>query len=268
MGLLLGVRQGNRLKSRLSDAFLFIRRIDPVKIWAYACYSWINHRPGSDFNYKEFLMKGLKFMKASKFIFFLNLFLSIALIRGNDIKSQEMTHIQGNSLEDTKDIHRMLVFGEKKIYLSHLPMFDGVTKDKMEYTTPHRYQVILEASFQRGEKNLQNIYFDDRRKNPSVRIYTLDPELFVLPRLSSGSPLLTEFKATIFRGHVEKKGLISFHQLFSCRSGKTISTNRFYATLPEDRLRPATLTAVVNSMKRLVLTEYFIGFKRILAHRR
>lgn len=77
----------------------------------------------------------------------------------------------------------MLLFGEKTIYLSHLPMFHGLKKDKddkvikdkngkTEYASPHRYQVILEASFLRGAQNLQNVYSDDRRKNASVRIYT------------------------------------------------------------------------------------------------
>ena len=64
----------------------------------------------------------------------------------------------------------MLLFGEKKIYLSHLPMFDGLNEDKTEYTAPHRYQVILELTFQRGTQNLANIYSDDRRKNPGVKV--------------------------------------------------------------------------------------------------
>jgi hypothetical protein len=113
------------------------------------------------------------------------------------------------TLEDAPNTHNMLVFGEEKIYLSHLPMFHSVTPDNTNYTSPHRYQVILEASFHRGEQNLQSVYSDDRRKNASVRIYTLQPEVFVLPRLSSGSPqspLLTGFKATVFRGHLEKGG--------------------------------------------------------------
>lgn len=110
--------------------------------------------------------------------------------------------------EDVPNTHNMLVFGEKKIYLSHLPMFDDVTANKADYTSPHRYQVILEASFHKGVQNLQNVYTDDRRKNANVRIYTLNPELFVLPGVSSGSPLLTGFKAKVFRGHLEKGGRV------------------------------------------------------------
>lgn len=113
--------------------------------------------------------------------------------------------------EDAPNTHNMLVFGEKKIYLSHLPMFDGLTSTKTDYTSPHRYQVILDVSFLRGAQNLQPIYTDDRRKNAGVRIYTLNPELFVLSRLDTGSPRglpLTGFKANVFRGHLEKGGRV------------------------------------------------------------
>jgi hypothetical protein len=108
--------------------------------------------------------------------------------------------------EDAPNTHNMLVFWEKAIYLSHLPMFDGVTSNKTDYTSPHRYQVILEASFHSGAQDLGNIYGDDRRKNARVRIYTLNPEDFVLSRLASGNPPLTGFKAKVFRGHLERGG--------------------------------------------------------------
>ncbi len=127
---------------------------------------------------------------------------------GSSLKAEAQSHVMH---EDAPNTHNMLVFGEKKIYLSHLPMFDGVNEDKTEFTAPHRYQVILEVSFLRGGQNLQNVYSDDRRKNASVRIYTLNPEEFVLPRLGLGSPqspLLPGFKATVFRGHVEKRGKV------------------------------------------------------------
>jgi len=121
--------------------------------------------------------------------------------------------------EDKPNTHNMLVFGEKAIYLSHLPMFDGLKKNKKgkviedkngktEYASPHRYQVILEASFLRGAQNLQNIYSDDRRKNSSVRIYTLNPKEFVLSRLAADNSPLTAFKAKVFRGHLERGGQV------------------------------------------------------------
>jgi hypothetical protein len=110
---------------------------------------------------------------------------------------------------DAPNTHNMLVFGEKKIYLSHLPMFDGMNSEKTEFTSPHRYQVILEASFVNGTQNLMSVYLNDRRQHPNVRIYTLNPAVFVLPKLVSNSPQtppLSAFKATIFRGHLEKGG--------------------------------------------------------------
>jgi hypothetical protein len=113
--------------------------------------------------------------------------------------------------EDCPNTHNMLVFGEKTIYLSHLPMFDGLTANKADYASPHRYQVILEVSFQRNGKDLQNIYSADRGRNPSIRIYTLNPKQFVLPRFVSGNPEsapLTAFKAKVFRGHLENGGRV------------------------------------------------------------
>ena len=138
---------------------------------------------------------------------------------GSGLKAEAQSQVMH---EDSPNRHNMLVFGEKTIYLSHLPMFLDLIKDKdgnvikdkngkMEYASPHRYQVILKASFHRSVQNLQNVYTDDRRKNASVRIYTLNPEDFVLPRLASGSPqspLLTGFKAKVFRGHLETDGQV------------------------------------------------------------
>lgn len=113
--------------------------------------------------------------------------------------------------EDLPNTHNMLVFGEKTIFLSHLPMFDGVTSNKKDYTSPHRYQAIFEASFRKGDQNLDSIYTEDRASNANVRIYTLNPETFVLSRLSSdNSPgsLLNEFQAKVFRGHLERGGTV------------------------------------------------------------
>ena len=130
---------------------------------------------------------------------------SAALLSGN-LNVGAQSHVMH---EDSPNTHNMLVFGDKKIYLSHLPMFGGVNdKDKTEYASPHRYQVILEASFHRGAKDLQDIYGDDRRKNTSVRIYTLNPEEFVLSRLASGNSPMTAFTAKVFRGHLERGGRV------------------------------------------------------------
>ena len=95
-------------------------------------------------------------------------------------------------------LHNMMVVGQQAIYLSHLPMFDS----------EHRFQVILEATLARGGQNVGKVYVDDRRANPSVRMYTLKPgDVFVLPRLfGTDPPPRRSFPGTLFRGHLERRG--------------------------------------------------------------
>lgn len=129
--------------------------------------------------------------------------LAVIVFGGRAVSQPHVAH------GDTPNTHNMLVFGEKKIYLSHLPMFGGMDDGKTEFTSPHRYQVILEASFVNGTQDLLPVYLNYRRQHPNTRIYTLNPEVFVLPGLvSTGgtTPPLLAFKATIFRGHLEKGG--------------------------------------------------------------
>ena len=44
------------------------------------------------------------------------------------------------SAEDHPATHNMLVVGHDTIFLSHLPMFQGVNATKAAFTSPHRYQ--------------------------------------------------------------------------------------------------------------------------------
>ena len=93
--------------------------------------------------------------------------------------------------------HNMAVVGDRRVYLSHLPMF----------MSPHNAQVILEATFVRDGKSVDDLYFADRAAHPSIRFYTLSPEEFALDELfAAGSRRRTQFKATVFRGHLEKGG--------------------------------------------------------------
>jgi hypothetical protein len=101
---------------------------------------------------------------------------------------------------DEPSVHNMLIVGQNTVFLSHLPMFSEPGSE-----SPHRYQVILEASFSRPDADPQAQYAADRAQNPTTRIYTLNPERFVLPNLVSGGRL-TSFKAKVFRGHLEKEG--------------------------------------------------------------
>ena len=110
--------------------------------------------------------------------------------------------------EDAPNQHNMLVFGERTIYLSHLPMFDGLDEPKTGFSSPHRFQVILEATFEVNGKDAGDLYRKDRQAHPATRIYTLEPEPFVLTRLFSPAnrPQVGSFKAKVFRGHLEQGG--------------------------------------------------------------
>jgi hypothetical protein len=112
----------------------------------------------------------------------------------------------------------MLVVGEKAVYFYHLPMF----QQKGQALMPHRYQVILEVDFDKEGSDPLDDYTKDRQNHPDTKIYTVNPEPFVLPTLVSS---LHQFKGTIFRGHLEKggsnilpdvgvnvKGLVYFHK--------------------------------------------------------
>ena len=96
-----------------------------------------------------------------------------------------------------KAVHNMVVVGERRIFLSHLPMF----------MPPHDMQVILETTFVKQGHSVDDVYFADRAKNKAVRFYTLQPRSFALAGSLAGdsdSSALTRFTATVFRGHLEK----------------------------------------------------------------
>jgi hypothetical protein len=110
--------------------------------------------------------------------------------------------------EDPPNTHNMLVVGEKAVFLSHLPMFDGVDASGTKFVSPHRFQVILEGVLTDGGKDISELYLRDRREHPDTRIYTLNPNRFVLTRLFTPAekPRQTSFTATVFRGHLEQGG--------------------------------------------------------------
>jgi hypothetical protein len=104
---------------------------------------------------------------------------------------------------DPPMIHNMMIVGRQTVFLSHLPMFNSPRA-----VSPHRYQVILEATFTKPGSDTQAVYANDRKNNPKTKIYTLSPDKeFVLPNLvSSGAgSSLSRFTANIFRGHFEKR---------------------------------------------------------------
>jgi hypothetical protein len=79
------------------------------------------------------------------------------------------------TLEDPPATHDMMIVGKDKVFLSHLPMFDKESKDHTAFLSPHRYQVILEATLSRGGQEATQIYIADRARNPGVKMYTLNP---------------------------------------------------------------------------------------------
>jgi hypothetical protein len=69
----------------------------------------------------------------------------------------------------------MLLVGEQSAFLSHLPKFDGTNEAGSEFTSPHRFQVILQASFSRGTEVLHlsgdvHVVFPDRKNVAADRI--------------------------------------------------------------------------------------------------
>jgi hypothetical protein len=107
--------------------------------------------------------------------------------------------------EDAPHTHNMMLVGTKTAFLSHLPMFvnKGVGP---EFDSPHRFQVILEATFTDGDRNLTEVYFKDRMKNPAVKMYTLNPGRFVLSHVAHGSALKKFRGNALIRGHLERGG--------------------------------------------------------------
>ena len=125
-------------------------------------------------------------------------FAAAAVLLGLRAKAETHRHA-----DDAPNTHNMLIVGRESAFLSHLPMFTAPNFD-----SPHRYQVILEAAFTKTGANPQVVYADDRRRNPSTKIYTLNPDEFVLPHLhaAGGQASVNSFGAKIFRGHLEKPG--------------------------------------------------------------
>lgn len=97
-------------------------------------------------------------------------------------------HQHGNG--DAPSVHGMLMFGQQELFISHLPMFH----------TPHDYQAI--ASVELSEKN-KSIYLNSKSNNPLESVYTIVPEIFVLPEVFVEG---ATFKAQVFKGHFERGG--------------------------------------------------------------
>ena len=102
--------------------------------------------------------------------------------------------------------HNWMLVGSQTAFLSHLPMFEKLNPAGTDYLTPHRFQVILQASFTSRGSDVSPLYFADRRDHKNVKMFTVSPSKdFVLAQVVS-SPPLKSFQATVFRGHLERGG--------------------------------------------------------------
>jgi hypothetical protein len=120
------------------------------------------------------------------------------------LKAQHSLHHQTS--EDAPTTHNMMIVGVKTVYISHLPMFDSVTEDGTDFTSPHRRQVILEATFTQAGKDVTQLYSRDRQSHPKEKMYTLKPSQFVLERVDPNGKALKKFRGNaIFRGHLERE---------------------------------------------------------------
>ena len=62
-------------------------------------------------------------------------------------------------------VHGMAMFGDKSIYLSHMPMF----------AAPHNAQVILEVSLSKDGEEPEDQYREDGRSNGNA-LYSVKPQ--------------------------------------------------------------------------------------------
>ena len=108
---------------------------------------------------------------------------------------------------EAPDTHKWMLVGSQTAFLSHLPMFEMLNPAKTEYMTPHRYQVILQASFNSGEQGRHAAVFRGPAKSSGRSRCTRSPrKACSCFRSSPHRPRLTSFQATVFRGHEERGG--------------------------------------------------------------
>jgi hypothetical protein len=112
--------------------------------------------------------------------------------------TQQHTHMDGGSdasvRKDQAAGHGMLVVGLNTVFFYHLPMF----------MSPHDYQVILEGKISQQGSDPQRSYTDDRKEHVGTRVYTFDPDPFILPDLFPPKPQRNRIRGDLFRGHFEK----------------------------------------------------------------
>jgi len=104
----------------------------------------------------------------------------------------------------------MMVFGERSVFLSHLPMFVGLCPDRAHFETEHRFQFIVEAAFEqpRTQRDVTELYKQDRQRHRDIRMYSLGPrQRFALAEIlmpPGSGDARKSFQADVHRGHLER----------------------------------------------------------------
>ena len=158
---------------------------------------------------------------------------------GAPLATAQQQHEASEACPINVGTHGMLVFGQRSVFLSHLPMFVDKCEDGKNFLSEHRFQLILNATFegQRTRSDATDLYRQDRQQNPQMRMYSLNPrQAFALAEIF-GPPASRErrrsFPADVFRGHFERGGSI-----ISGLRGATVQITRVVYThefLPLDR---------------------------------
>ncbi|MCU0438106.1 MAG: hypothetical protein MUC49_09315 [Raineya sp.] len=141
------------------------------------------------------------------------LFLCFFMLFGFFLKAQN------HHSTDKPSVHGMTLMGTETIYASHLPMFHS----------PHDYQIILELQF---SKETQAKYLTEKKNNPQEVLYTLEPEVFVLPTMVHKTK---KFKANLYRGHFERGG-VKFLENVEVMISKVIYFQKFNINAPKPNI--------------------------------
>lgn len=118
-------------------------------------------------------------------------------------------------------VHGMLIVGDVRVLMSHLPMFHA----------PHDYQIIIETSLSAPGFDPRQKYVDDRHATLAP-IYTWVPKPFVLSDLLKPNPAPPTMVGAIFRGHFERGGIAITGDDVEARVERILYSRRLIASDP------------------------------------
>jgi hypothetical protein len=107
----------------------------------------------------------------------------------------ELSGHSHNHHSDPPAAHGMAVLGDEAVYMSHLAMF----------MAPHDHQLVTHVALD-GGGNPQQVYLDDRKRNPR-QLYTFNPNKFSLSSIlpdGEHPAAASTFHGDLFRGHFER----------------------------------------------------------------